>query len=213
MNKKITVSPDSIKKEFDGLPGSILNLALNAGIDMDHSCGGVCACSTCHIIVKQGIGSCNEANEDEEDMLTSKLEQDEQLSMLFDKVLEVASEFAGSGPVEGPGSGVSDSIPARLSDGEFVFTAKATEEIGADELMRMMKDAEANADKRQQMANGGEPEEETMTRQTNEPNVQEIRVVKETVDSAGRMMEDEDEISKDIKSQMMLDPNQRHVRS
>ena len=151
--------------------------------------------------------------EDEEDMLTSKLEQDEQLSMLFDKVLEVASEFAGSGPVEGPGSGVSDSIPARLSDGEFVFTAKATEEIGADELMRMMKDAEANADKRQQMANGGEPEEETMTRQTNEPNVQEIRVVKETVDSAGRMMEDEDEISKDIKSQMMLDPNQRHVRS
>ena len=63
------------------------------------------------------------------------------------------------------------------------------------------------------MANGGEPEEETMTRQTNEPNVQEIRVVKETVDSAGRMMEDEDEISKNIKSQMMLDPNQRHVRS
>ena len=151
--------------------------------------------------------------EDEESMLMSKLEQDEQLSMLFDKVLEVASEFAGSGPVEGPGSGVSDSIPARLSDGEFVFTAKATKEIGADELMRMMKDAEANADKRQQMANGGEPEEETMTRQTNEPNVQEIRVVKETVDSAGRMMEDEDEISKDIKSQMMLDPNQRHVRS
>ena len=151
--------------------------------------------------------------EDEEDMLTSKLEQDEQLSMLFDKVLEVASEFAGSGPVEGPGSGVSDSIPARLSDGEFVFTAKATEEIGASELMRMMKDAEAAADKRQEMQTGGPVEEETMTTQTNEPNVQEIRVVKETVDSAGRMMEDEDEISKDIKSQMMLDPNQRHVRS
>ena len=151
--------------------------------------------------------------EEEEDMLMSKLEQDEELAMLFDKVIDVAQEFAGSGPVEGPGSGVSDSIPARLSDGEFVFTAKATEEIGASELMRMMKDAEANADKRQQMANGGEPEEETMTRQTNEPNVQEIRVVKETVDSAGRMMEDEDEISKDIKSQMMLDPNQRHVRS
>ena len=93
--------------------------------------------------------------EEEEDMLMSKLEQDEQLSMLFDKVLEVASEFAGSGPVEGPGSGVSDSIPARLSDGEFVFTAKATEEIGADELMRMMKDAEANADKRQGMQEGG----------------------------------------------------------
>ena len=93
-------------------------------------------------------------DEEEEDMLMSKLEQDEQLSMLFDKVIEVASEFAGSGTVEGPGSGVSDSIPARLSDGEFVFTAKATEQIGADELMRMMKDAEADAD-RQGMQEGG----------------------------------------------------------
>ena len=99
-------------------------------------------------------------DEQEEEMLMSKLEQDEQLSMLFDKVLEVASEFAGSGPVEGPGSGVSDSIPARLSDGEFVFTAKATEEIGASELMRMMKDAEAQADERQGMQVGGMMEEE-----------------------------------------------------
>jgi hypothetical protein len=98
----------------------------------------------------------NEAlTEEEEDMLMSKLEQDEELSMLFDKVIEVASEFAGSGPVEGPGTGVSDSIPARLSDGEFVFTAKAVEEIGADNLMAMMKDAEMKADERQGMAVGG----------------------------------------------------------
>ena len=152
--------------------------------------------------------------EEEEDMLMSKLQQDEQLSMLFDKVVEVASEFAGSGPVEGPGSGVSDSIPARLSDGEFVFTAKAVEEIGADNLMAMMKDAEANADARQGMANGGEMDEETVVvKGDDEPARQEIRVVKETVDAAGRMVEDEDEISKGIKSQMMLDPNQRHVRS
>ena len=152
--------------------------------------------------------------EEEEDMLMSKLEQDEQLSMLFDKVVEVASEFAGSGPVEGPGTGVSDSIPARLSDGEFVFTAKAVEEIGADELMRMMKDAEMRADERQGMANGGEMDEETVVvKGDDEPARQEIRVVKETVDSAGRMVQDEDEISKNIKSQMMLDPNQQHVRS
>jgi hypothetical protein len=94
-------------------------------------------------------------NEEEEDMLTSKLEQDEELSMLFDKIIDVAQEFAGSGPVEGPGSGVSDSIPARLSAGEFVFTAKATKEIGEDTLMSMMKDAEANADERQGFAIGG----------------------------------------------------------
>ena len=96
-------------------------------------------------------------NEEEEDMLTSKLEQDEQLSMLFDKIIDVAQEFAGSGPVEGPGSGVSDSIPARLSDGEFVFTAKAVEEIGEDTLMSMMKDAEAAVDERQNLAVGGMP--------------------------------------------------------
>ena len=108
-------------------------------------------------------------DEQEEEMLMSKLEQDEQLSMLFDKVLEVASEFAGSGPVEGPGSGVSDSIPARLSDGEFVFTAKATEEIGADELMRMMKDAEAQADERQGMQEGGMMEEEQEVDQFGKP--------------------------------------------
>ena len=108
-------------------------------------------------------------SEEEEDMLMSKLEQDEQLSMLFDKVLEVASEFAGSGPVDGPGTGVSDSIPARLSDGEFVFTAKATEEIGADELMRMMKDAEAAADKRQGMQEGGMMEEEQEVDQFGKP--------------------------------------------
>ena len=91
---------------------------------------------------------------EEEDMLMSKLEQDDELSMLFDKVIDVAQEFAGSGPVEGPGSGVSDDIPARLSDGEFVFTAKAVEEIGEDALMSMMKDAEAKADKRQGFAEG-----------------------------------------------------------
>ena len=97
-------------------------------------------------------------SESEEKYLLEKLEQDEQLSMIFDKVMEVATEFAGSGPVEGPGSGVSDSIPARLSDGEFVFTAKATEEIGADNLQRMMEEAESNADapmERQARRSGG----------------------------------------------------------
>ncbi len=151
---------------------------------------------------------------EEEDFLMDALQGNDRLSMIFDKVIDVAQEFAGSGPVEGPGSGVSDSIPARLSDGEFVFTAKAVEEIGSDNLMSMMKDAEARADERQEMQEGGDVEEETVTMQPDEqPVVQEIRVVKETVDSPSRMIADEDEISKGIKSKMMLDPMQRHVRS
>ena len=155
-------------------------------------------------------------SEEEEDMLTSKLEQDEELSMLFDKIIDVAQEFAGSGPVEGPGSGVSDSIPARLSDGEFVFTAKAVEEIGEDSLMSMMKEAEAAADERQQLANGGSPmarEEEVMVA-PQEPIQQNINVTKTTLDSNSVMpMQDENTVSKAVKENMMLDPYQRHVRS
>ncbi len=85
----------------------------------------------------------NEALDEEEQMyLMNTLEADPQLSLIFDKVVTVASEFSGSGEVTGPGTGVSDSIPARLSDGEFVMTKKATDQIGADNLQRMMDDAE-----------------------------------------------------------------------
>ena len=99
-------------------------------------------------------------SEEEEDMLMSKLEQDNEMSIIFDKVIDMAQEFAGSGPVEGPGTGVSDSIPARLSDGEFVFTAKAVEEIGEDVLMSMMKEAEDAAGEREGLFLGGTPDEE-----------------------------------------------------
>ena len=85
----------------------------------------------------------NEALDQEEQMyLMNALEGDPQLSMIFDKVVDTASEFTGSGEVAGPGTGVSDSIPARLSDGEFVMTRKATDQIGADRLQTMMDEAE-----------------------------------------------------------------------
>ena len=81
-------------------------------------------------------------DDEEQSYLMNALEGDPKLSQIFDKVLTTASEFTGSGKVEGPGTGVSDSIPARLSDGEFVMTDKATEEIGSDNLQTMMDDAE-----------------------------------------------------------------------
>ena len=159
----------------------------------------------------------NEAlSEEEEDMLMSKLEQDEELSMLFDKVIEVASEFAGSGPVEGPGTGVSDSIPARLSDGEFVFTAKAVEEIGADNLMAMMKEAEMKADERQGMANGGTMEEEEdqpepVVVAEQAPVRQDIRVTKQTVGPQASVQEERDLIDEEIKKGMLS--SRPYVRS
>jgi hypothetical protein len=79
---------------------------------------------------------------DDQEYLMSVLETDERLSSIFDKVMDVAGEFSGEGEVDGPGTGVSDSIPARLSDGEFVFTKKATDQMGADQLQTMMDEAE-----------------------------------------------------------------------
>ena len=99
-------------------------------------------------------------SDEDKNYLISTLEQDDRLSMIFDQVVESATEFSGEGPVDGPGTEKSDSIPARLSDGEFVFTAKATEEIGVDNLMSMMKDAEAGAEQRQGVAYGGMVEDE-----------------------------------------------------
>ena len=87
--------------------------------------------------------------------LEEALAADDRLSMIFDQIVETASEFSGSGPIDGPGSEVSDSIPARLSDGEFVITSKAAEEIGPDNLQGMMEEAEVASDVRQAAATGG----------------------------------------------------------
>jgi 2Fe-2S ferredoxin len=67
--KVLEVDPTCIPYGRTGEPGSILDLAYAAGVDLDHACGGVCACSTCHVLVKKGLETCNEANDDELDML------------------------------------------------------------------------------------------------------------------------------------------------
>ena len=61
-------------------------------------------------------------------------------------------DFTGGGGVNGPGTGTSDSIPALLSDGEFVMTADAVKGFGggnrkqgAQKLYSMMRDAESGA--------------------------------------------------------------------
>lgn len=48
---------------------NILEVALANGIDLQHNCGGVCACSTCHVIVKHGLKSLTEMEDDEGDQL------------------------------------------------------------------------------------------------------------------------------------------------
>lgn len=67
----VEVNPGELPYDNMGVPGSILDTAMENGIELDHSCGGVVACSTCHVIVKQGFDTCNEKTDDEEDMLDS----------------------------------------------------------------------------------------------------------------------------------------------
>ena len=52
-----------------GKEGSLLDIALNFGIELQHACGGNCACTTCHVIVKQGEANLTEMDEDEEDRI------------------------------------------------------------------------------------------------------------------------------------------------
>jgi len=65
----VEVDPAALPYGEHGLPGSILDIALHHGIPIEHACGGVCACATCHVIVETGYESCNEASEAEEDRL------------------------------------------------------------------------------------------------------------------------------------------------
>ncbi|MFN0243933.1 MAG: 2Fe-2S iron-sulfur cluster-binding protein [Planctomycetota bacterium] len=69
LNVKIDVDPAELPYSRDGQKGSILEIALGHDIDIDHACGGVAACSTCHVIVRKGIESMAPASEDEEDQL------------------------------------------------------------------------------------------------------------------------------------------------
>jgi len=87
-----------------------------------------------------GVLDTSMLSEEEEKLLDEAVEMHPELEAIIPKI--VATEFTEDELVEGPGTGTSDSIPALLSDGEFVFTAKAVKNIGIDKLRKMMKQAE-----------------------------------------------------------------------
>jgi 2Fe-2S ferredoxin len=75
---KVTFLPAGVTVEFEsgklpykehGKPESLLDIALNFGLHLEHACGGNCACTTCHVVVKSGDQNLSEIEEDEEDRL------------------------------------------------------------------------------------------------------------------------------------------------
>jgi 2Fe-2S ferredoxin len=75
---RVTFLPEGRTVEFEygtmpyehhGKPMSFLDVAENFNIFLDHACGGACACTTCHILVKDGAAKISEAEEEELDRL------------------------------------------------------------------------------------------------------------------------------------------------
>ncbi len=75
---QITFLPEGRTVEFEngklpykdhGKEQSILDVALNNGVRLDHACGGNCACTTCHVWVKEGAGNLSDMEDDEADRL------------------------------------------------------------------------------------------------------------------------------------------------
>ncbi|HWR37346.1 MAG TPA: 2Fe-2S iron-sulfur cluster-binding protein [Clostridia bacterium] len=75
---RVTFLPDNKTAEFEygkldykehGKPQSILDIALNCGVKLDHACGGNCACTTCHVVVRKGKELLSDLEDDEADRL------------------------------------------------------------------------------------------------------------------------------------------------
>jgi 2Fe-2S ferredoxin len=75
---KVTFLPANVTVEFDpatlpyhehGKPCSLLDIALNFGLHIEHACGGNCACTTCHVVVKNGDANLTPLDDDEADRL------------------------------------------------------------------------------------------------------------------------------------------------
>ncbi len=63
----VKYDPDTWETGTHGLPGSVLDVALGGGIEIEHACGGVGVCGTCHVVVTDGMGNLAEADDDEMD--------------------------------------------------------------------------------------------------------------------------------------------------
>jgi len=65
---RIRFEPDGNEVEVP-VGTTILEAARKCGAQVGSACGGVCACSTCHVYVRQGLDALSSANEREEDIM------------------------------------------------------------------------------------------------------------------------------------------------
>ena len=69
LDKTVEFESGKLPYQEHGKPESILDVALNFGIQLEHACGGSCACTTCHVHVTKGQENLSPAEDDELDRL------------------------------------------------------------------------------------------------------------------------------------------------
>ena len=67
--KSVEFESGTLPYQDHGKPQSILDVAINCGLHLEHACGGNCACTTCHVLVKKGKELLSECSEEEADRL------------------------------------------------------------------------------------------------------------------------------------------------
>ncbi len=66
---EVEFDPGSMAYSHHGLRGSLLDVAKNFHVPLEHACGGNCACTTCHVIVREGMQHLSEMEDEEADRL------------------------------------------------------------------------------------------------------------------------------------------------
>lgn len=65
----IEIDPADYPLGRHGLPGSLLDVALSGGVEIEHACGGVGICATCHVIVEAGMDNLSVPTDEELDQV------------------------------------------------------------------------------------------------------------------------------------------------
>jgi 2Fe-2S ferredoxin len=65
----LEVDPGSLPYSHHGLPGSLLDIAKNLDIPLEHACVGSCACTSFHVVVREGAQNLSDMQDDEADRL------------------------------------------------------------------------------------------------------------------------------------------------
>ena len=67
--KTVDFEQGKLPYQEHGLPESFLDLAMSCGIPLEHACGGSCACTTCHLIIRKGEANLSPMEDNEADRL------------------------------------------------------------------------------------------------------------------------------------------------